>query len=294
MDTQKLNALLRSIELGSFSAAAEELGFTPSGISHMAAAVEDELGYPVLLRGRSGVTLTKDGKEILPALLALANAEKNVEQQASRVRGLVSGRLNIGTYSSFSFQCLPKILKEFHEKYPNIEIQLMEGVHAELDDWMRSTNMDFCIYSEGKDSSLEWYPLLDDPMYAVVPLNHPLAKRDKIAPKELESETFIMPGRYNDIDVMNVLKKFDVHPNIRYMTIENFSAIAMIEQGMGVSIMNQMITAYQKGQVTMIPLDPPQKITLGIAIPSLKHASPAARQMIAFLRKAYPYPKENA
>ena len=55
MDTQKYHALLRAIELGSFSAAAEELGYTPSGIRQMAEAVEREMGFPLLLRGRSGI-----------------------------------------------------------------------------------------------------------------------------------------------------------------------------------------------------------------------------------------------
>lgn len=290
MDTQKLDVLLRAIELGSFSAAAEELGFTPSGVSHMAAAVENELGYPILVRGRSGISLTKDGKDILPQLIALSQAEKNVEQKASNVRGLAKGKLIIGVYSSFSTQCLPQILKKYHKRYPQISIQLMEGVHAELDEWMASTNMDFCIYSYQKGSALEWYPLFDDPMYVVVPKGHPLASRQSVRPKEIEKEPFIMPGRYNDMDVVGLLRRFRVRPDIRFMTIENYSALAMIEQGLGISVMNELITHQLRSDVVLLPFDPPQAITIGVAVPSLRNASPAARRIIEMLRKEYPYP----
>ena len=66
MDLLKCRALVRAIELGSFSAAAAEMGYTPSGISHMAAAVEDELGVVLLRRGRSGVSLSPPGEMCSP------------------------------------------------------------------------------------------------------------------------------------------------------------------------------------------------------------------------------------
>ena len=74
MDTQKYHALLRAIELGSFSAAAEELGYTPSGIRQMAEAVEREMGFPLLLRGRSGIRPTGACQVLLPRFHELIRA----------------------------------------------------------------------------------------------------------------------------------------------------------------------------------------------------------------------------
>ena len=82
MDLLKCRALVRAIELGSFSAAAAEMGYTPSGISHMAAAVEDELGVVLLRRGRSGVSLSPPGEMLLPALRDLVRADDRLRQQA--------------------------------------------------------------------------------------------------------------------------------------------------------------------------------------------------------------------
>ena len=65
MDTEKCKVLLRAVDTGSFTAAAEELGYTPSGVTHMMNALEEDLGIVLLRRSRSGVTLTEAGKELI-------------------------------------------------------------------------------------------------------------------------------------------------------------------------------------------------------------------------------------
>lgn len=67
--------------------------------------------------------------------------------------------------------------------------------------------------------------------------------------------------------------------------MENFAALAMIEQGMGMGIMNKLITKKQPYDVAKLPLDPPRKIALGIAVPSLKNASPAVKRFADYSAK---------
>ena len=114
MDLLKCRALVRAIELGSFSAAAAEMGYTPSGISHMAAAVEDELGVVLLRRGRSGVSLSPPGEMLLPALRDLVRADDRLRQQAMDCKGLVTGKVTLGVYASMASQWLPRVLRDFH------------------------------------------------------------------------------------------------------------------------------------------------------------------------------------
>ena len=95
-----------------------------------------------------------------------------------------------------------------------------------------------------------------------------------------------MPGNNGGgYDVVHLLEKNHLKPKIEFSTIENFSALAMIECGLGISIMNEGITLGRLNQVVMTPLEPPQHITIGIEIPSLKTGSPATRKMISYLRK---------
>ena len=73
-----------------------------------------------------------------------------------------------------------------------------------------------------------------------------------------------------------------VDPNIRYTTIENFSAMSMVEQGLGVSVMNKLITEKRICDVAMIPIDPPASITLGAALHSRADASPAVKMFLKY------------
>ena len=285
MDSLKCKALLRSIELGSMSAAAEDLGYSTAGISRMITAIEDEMGFQVVNRDRSGITLTKNGEDLRQALLLYSQADDIASQVSSEINGLARGRLLIGTYSSIAANWLPEVILDFSRDYPGISIQLMEGVHSELDQWMNSTRMDFCLYSYRPDMEMEWLPIRNDQMYAVVHPHHPFAERTSIRPEEIDGQPFIMPSQSNDIDVMDLLRRFNVRPDIRYTTIENYSALSMIEYGLGVSIMNELITQGRIAHVVLVPFDPPQYIEMGIAIPSLKAAVPAAKKFIQYIQK---------
>lgn len=89
-----------------------------------------------------------------------------------------------------------------------------------------------------------------------------------------------MPALGRDDDVLSMLYENGLKPSIQFSTVENFAAIAMIEQGLGMSIMNELITQNWQADVRKLPLDPPQQITLGIALPSFANASPAAKRFV--------------
>lgn len=81
MDITKYEVLLRAVDCGSLTRAAEEMGYTQSGISHMMKSLESEVGFPVLVRSRSGVSLTKGGETILPYIRTIVNANNHLTQK---------------------------------------------------------------------------------------------------------------------------------------------------------------------------------------------------------------------
>ena len=88
-----------------------------------------------------------------------------------------------------------------------------------------------------------------------------------------------------DIERLKDMQSWPIMPRIEFSTIENYSAIALVECGLGVSIMNKGVTLGRRNNVVMLPIDPPQFITIGVEILSLKAGSPAARKMISYVRK---------
>jgi DNA-binding transcriptional LysR family regulator len=97
-----------------------------------------------------------------------------------------------------------------------------------------------------------------------------------------QKEEFIMPALGKDDDVVGLLKKTNLTPKICFSTLENYAALSMIECGLGMSVMNELVTKGRQNNVIMLPLDPPQSITLGIAVPSVKAAPPAVRKFITY------------
>ncbi len=263
------------------------MGYTPSGVSHMADAVEAELGVTILQRGRGGVSLTNAGAALFSSMRELVRSETLLKQQAAELTGIDKGTVTIGSYPSIASQWLPQIMMDFHRNYPRIKMQLMEGTHQELDQWMDEYKLDFCIYTYlpgGSDH--EWIPLREDQMVVVLPPDHPLSGKGAIRAEEINGQPFIMPAGGHDRDVMLILDELAIKPDIQFSTIENIALLSMIRCGLGISIMNRLVTSDYADRVAVRPLDPPRHCTMGIALPSLKNASPAARKMIQYIRHA--------
>ena len=85
MDSKKLEILMTAVDLGSFSKAAEVVGYTQSGLTHLVDSLEREIGLTLVQRGHSGVSLTKDGEALMPAIREFLRANARLENQISAI-----------------------------------------------------------------------------------------------------------------------------------------------------------------------------------------------------------------
>ena len=283
MDINKYRIFLQSVDYGSFSKVAEETGYTPSGIVHMMNTLESEMGFPLLVRSRRGVRLTPDGERVAPILRSLVKWEEQLHQVSSDIRGAVTGSITLGCYYSIAVNWLPEVIRQFQKDFPNVKIQLLEAVHQKLDDLLAEQRVDFCVFSAPPAGDVEWIPLQSDRMVAVLPENHPLAGAEAYPIANYGVEPLIMPAEGNDYDIMRVLEKHNITPQVSYSTGEDNAALAMIEKELGVGLMNELTTVGRKNTAVILPLDPPESVEMGIAVPSLKKASPAARRFIEYM-----------
>ena len=282
MESSRCKAFLAAAECGSLTRAAEKLNYTASGVSQLISAMESEFGFLLLKRTTRGVVLTAEGERMLPAVRAFLSQENRMHELAANINGLDIGLINIASYSSIATHWLPKVIADFKKKYPNININLMEGVRQEVLKWIEDGRADIGLLSGGDDIDYDWIPLADDPMIAVLPKDHPLADAKEFPLDRCEQEEFIMPAMGKDEDVMKMLNKYDIVPNIVYSTNESFSAWALIENGLGISITNELLMHGWDCDVAKIPVSPPEKITLGMILPSVKHASPAVKRFVKY------------
>lgn len=282
METARCRAFLTAAESGSFSAAAELLGYTPSGVSQLVSALEGELGVSLLSRSKRGVALTPSGESLLPAAREMLRQEQRLREQAAELKGLAMGSVTIATYASIARRWLPEVIRAFRADYPQIRIDVVEGIWQELHQMVGERRADMAFMSYAEPMPYDFVELTKDPMLAILPRDHPLAGAERYPLERCREETFIMPAKGRDVDIVEMLARAGIELQIKVSTLENLSALAMIEQGLGMSVMNDIITQRWECDVVKLPLDPPQEVTLGVAVPDLAHLAPAAKRFLDY------------
>lgn len=282
METARCRAFLTAAESGSFSAAAELLGYTPSGVSQLVSSLENELGVSLLSRSKRGVALTPSGESLLPAAREMLRQEQRLREQAAELKGLAMGSVTIATYASIARRWLPEVIRAFRADYPQIRIDVVEGIWQELHQMVGERRADMAFMSYAEPMPYDFVELTKDPMLAILPRDHPLAGAERYPLERCREETFIMPAKGRDVDIVEMLARAGIELQIKVSTLENLSALAMIEQGLGMSVMNDIITQRWECDVVKLPLDPPQEVTLGVAVPDLAHLAPAAKRFLDY------------
>lgn len=281
MELERYKALLCAIDTGSLTSAAEKLGYTPSGISRMMAALEEETGFPLLIRGREGVLPTPDCQRMLPAIRELLFCGESCQQLAAQIRGLEIGTVVVGTAYSAYYVWLSNLISQFRWEYPQIQIQIRSGYSTGLLAMMMERQLDLCIISK-REGDYDWLPLQEDPMVAWIPENHPLAELDAVPIRVFAREPYIDTYPRVDVDNARLFRQCKVNPNIQFSTMDSYATYSMVEAGLGISMNNRLNGQDWKGGVKILPLDPAKTIEIGIASP--KDSAPAARRFTDFIR----------
>ena len=267
MNFQQYEALLKTIELGSFTKAAAELGYTQSGISHMLAALERECGCTLLYRDRSGVRLSSDGEVLLPLFRTVENAQKELLGKLSELQGLEAGLISIGTVTSVSVHWLPSIIQEYHAAHPQIQFRLRYGQdYVEIEKWLSEGLVD-CgfIGLPATYPHLNLRTLRRDAFVAVLPREHPLASRSGISLHELADQPFIRLEEGNDNEIAALFSESGIQPKVCFTAWDNQTILAMVSKGLGVSVLTELMFADYPYDVVAVPLEPAAYRDLALA-----------------------------
>lgn len=282
MDTEKYKVLLCAIDTGSLTAAAEKLGYTPSGISRSVVSIEEELGFTLLNRAKSGVTPTKECEQILPIMRNLLRIQEQLQQTADRICSLETGSVTVGTAYAVYDRILSGKIVAFRKLHPGINIRLIEGTSSELIHQLTLHELDFCIISQRENMPV-FYPLRRDSICAWVPKSHPSAGKGIYHVPDLWTDDYI--ELYPDMETDNsmFLKRNDLRPNICAATSDISAAYAMVEAGLGVVLINTLLSHRWDGEVVTLPLDRSSDFEIGIAANTAEETSPAAKEFLNFI-----------
>ena len=132
--SQRYAAFLAIAEEKNLTRAAQKNGYTQSAASHMLRNIETELGFSLFSRSQRGLALTRNGEALLSPIRRTLAAAEYFDQTAASIRGVQTGHIRIGAYLSASVQWLPPALKKFLTDYPDMTVEVLEGVHRRLKD----------------------------------------------------------------------------------------------------------------------------------------------------------------
>ncbi len=279
----KLRALTSAVENGSLKAAAEAMGCTQSAVSHSIAALEEDLGFRLLRRGRAGVKLTDEGERLLGAARALLSAEEQLRQTAASIRGLDQGTVRIGAFTSVAVHWLPPVLKEFQRDYPNVEFKLLNGDYHDVNEWLSDGSVDIGFVALPCELKCETITLMEDRLLAILPKDSRYASYPRFPLTECEREPFISLLQSSDHDARRALESAGVKPNVRFYTKDDYAIIAMVEQGLGMSIMPELLLKGRSDRLLILPLVPEATRVIGIAIAAGSKAGPATRRFADYV-----------
>jgi DNA-binding transcriptional LysR family regulator len=293
-DVGRLRALRKIAEHGSFSRAADELGYTQSAISQQIAALEHELQLTLLNRAVRPVALTDAGRVLVehaePVLEHIAAAEA----QLDALRGLRSGRLRVAAFGSAFATFLPAAIAEFRRRHPAVELTVVEAEpHVSLP-MLRTGEVELAVVygftdaPDDADRRLHTTPLLVDEHRAVLPARHRLAARKRLAVADLAGEGWIVP--YADGPARGYREGLErlwadagISPRIAFETDDLQAAQAFVAARLGIALMHDLTLPTRRDGVAVRPLTGPRLARPVSAVTMADRQSPAAAAMVAAL-----------
>ena len=283
MNLQKYLAFVETVECGSFTKAAEILNYSQSGISRMIHDLEKEWKVLLLERSRGGVRLTSDGLKLLPYAENVCREYEKLQMQVDELNGLKSGLIRIGAFSSVASQWLPNIIREFQKDYPDIDYELLLGDYTEIEEWILEGRVDCGFLRLPVHAELETIFLEQDRLLVVLPEGHPLAECEKFPVNALVEEPFMLLEKGARAEVSDIFEKCGLTPKVHFTTWDDYAIMAMVESGLGISILPELILKRIPYHIVVKELEIPAYRSIGLALKDKKEVSLAVKRFIDYL-----------
>jgi DNA-binding transcriptional LysR family regulator len=292
LDVKRMRVLKEVAARGSFSGAADALSYTQSAVSQQIAALEREAGTMLVERSARGVRLTDAGTALVGHADAIIARLDAAERELEAIAGLRGGHLRIVAFISAAASLMPLAIAEFRRRHPAVELSLEPREPAEAMDGLRSGECDVALSLEASfapyaGDAIAKTPLLDDPMFLVLPGDHPLAHKPNLRLEDLADEPFIQGAVGTCPDTQILLRAANAagfEPRIAFQSNDYTAIQGFIAAGVGVGLIPDLALVSVRDDIVIRDLGPqaPSRRVFAATLDG-SYQSPAAAAMLDIL-----------
>ncbi|HWT87545.1 MAG TPA: LysR substrate-binding domain-containing protein [Candidatus Angelobacter sp.] len=250
MELHQLRYFCAVADTGSFSRAAEQSHVSQPSLSQQILKLEDELGARLFDRLGRSVRLTEVGKAFLPRARGVLRELEAARGDVVEQKDSVGGSVTVGAIPTVAPYLLPRILTTFSKKFPQVRLTVIEEITPVLLDRLRAGVVDVAVLALPiRGHEFESFPLLTEPLFAVLPQKHKLARRRSISLKDVRQEPFLLlrDGHCFRENAVAACDRARVHPQVIFESGQFSSLLGMVGAGMGVSLIPQMAIDKKSG-----------------------------------------------
>ena len=284
MNLYQLEILAAVAEQGSFSTAALTLDISQSAVSRAIAALEEELGIPLLARGRFGAKLTRIGERVISHAQQMLDLRQAIEYEVNLEKGLFGGRLRIASFRSAATHILPPLMARFCSRFPQVDVSIAESDPAGVEQALRDGEVDLGLVPLPRSDEFLTWEIARDEYVVLLPPSVPL-HQDPPSWSDLSSQTFIL-FNYAECTsaVRNHWAQWGQSLEVAYGIKEDSTIVSMVAQGLGSAILPRLAALPIPPEVQVRSLPVPLIRVIGVATLANSRLTPAVEVFLDLIR----------
>ena len=237
----KYDVILDVYENRCISKAAAKHNYTQSAVSQAIHNYEKEIGLTLFKRSKNGMEALPGTEPIFAELMNIRTSSERISQIVANINSLDRGFIRIGTVQSIAYHWLPGILKSFSAEYPNITFQLYVDGFQKLTEKLRKKELDCIFVSQYVAKDFQSLPVGTDELVLVTATDHPLANKLTVSFADIDEQDFVLSADDFDYETGKLFRIHQITPNIRFRINEDYTAVKMVEQGFGITVLPRLL-----------------------------------------------------
>lgn len=289
MEFRPLRAFVEVVRQGGFSQAARTVFATQSTVSKAVKQLEEELGVPLLERIGHRSLLTAAGEVVYRRGLALLADRQDLLAELDEIRGLKRGSLRLGLPPVGSSTLFAPLFAIYRQRYPGIEVRLVEHGSAQLAESLRAGELDFAGLLLPVPEDVEWSRVRREPLVALLPPTHPLAVRPHLRLADLKDVPFILfeSGFALHRIILDACSRAGFSPQVVAFSSQIDFMLELVSAGLGVTFLPRMTAMRQGALRQLLVEDAGTEWEMAMAWRRGAYLSVAARAWLALVREVH-------